>query len=66
MPRKDQGQKLNEKEEEWKRGTQKRLRKRSRSNDMCEFSKEEEEKEFKIRRKMKAESAADSVDEADL
>ena len=47
--------------------SKKRLRKRSRSKEMCEFSEEKEEKEIKIRRNIKAESAdLDSVDEADL
>ena len=43
-PRKDESQKLNDKEEERKRRTQKRPRKRSRSKEMCEFSKEKDEK----------------------
>ena len=50
-----------------RRSSQKRLRKRSRSKETCEFSEEKEEKEIKIRRKMKVELAdPDSVDEADL
>ena len=66
-PRKDEGQKQNEKEDERKRRTQKRLRKRSQSKELREFSVEKEEKDIKIRRKLKAESAdPDSADESDL
>ena len=58
-PRKDEGHKFHEKEvEEKNRRTQKnkRLRMRSRSKHTCEFSEEMEDKEIKIRRRMKAES----------
>ena len=65
--RKEEGQKQNERKDERKRRAQKRPRKRSRSKEMCEFSEEKEEKDIKVRRKLKAESAdPDSVDEADL
>ena len=47
--------------------THKRLRKRSCSKEKCKFSEEIEEKEIKIRREMKGESAdPDSVDETYL
>ena len=62
-----EGQKFTEKEEDRKKKTRNCARKRSRSKGGCELSEEREEKEVKIRRKLKAESADHgSISDKDL